>query len=138
MEGVVTLNKTLILNNLNRLYDLMESKNEKLVDLGCFERKGHCGTLHCTLGWASMDDHFIAQGLSLEGGIVSVNNRSLLTARLNLDPIFGPESYDRVFRPYDQGQWDYKIQQERQKSLSSKQLALHRIEEQLEFVIDTL
>lgn len=131
---------TTIIENLRRLIQLIEAEPDHLIDLERFEEEGSCGTHHCSLGLATQDEFFQAQGLSL--GSVGVLTRPLIgehevspfsqvsEGHSRLNAMFGEDSYERLFEPRGDSDWDSGIIED-DDTLTDKDLALARLRKQL-------
>ncbi|UUZ75482.1 hypothetical protein LP414_27590 [Polaromonas sp. P1(28)-13] len=128
-----------IQDNIRRAIALLTATPEEGLDLQSF--KNTCGSTHCAIGWLATDKHFQDLGIELVYG--KRRERITLSHYVRnsknpdedgfefLNPIFGPDAFDRLFMEYDDGDDDENILEYWPK-LTHKALALARLELQLE------
>jgi hypothetical protein len=144
------MTKELILSNLRLLRSAVEAQPEKLFDLAQFKQEEPCGTLFCTAGLAATMPEFQKQGIRLVGEVSPYNNSTYWRVQINgeelwdgdedggpADALFGECSADNCFSErwgseYDEailGDWEHA-----EDNITDKQLALSRLDAQIEFV----
>lgn len=148
------MSKTKILENLKLLHSAVLSQPESHFGLAQFKQEEPCGTLFCTAGLAATMPEFQAQGVELVGTPtpslygtktwwqVLINGEPLWDVDEYIAPaddLFGDAAADNCFSerwesPYDEAvlaEW------EDSRDVSDKQLALYRLERQIEAVENT-
>lgn len=126
-----------IRDNLLAARAAIEAEPEAGLDLKEFEN--HCGTIHCALGLLATLPFFNAQGLTMcrtsEGMPVPYLGVEFMYIgwRNNIDEMFGKGSYFRLFEARGCSTWDDELLgSDRPRMLNDKQLALARLDKQLE------
>ncbi len=120
-----------IRENLTQLRAAVEDWPEEEFDLA--EIKTACGSHYCALGIACTMPYFHALGLSLIGSSPVIGGH--YPGSHDLDEMFGRLAWGRLFASRQLGGWDAELtrdtKEERDDSVSDKQLALARIDRQL-------
>lgn len=129
------MNKQLILRNLKTLHAAVEQQPEALFDLSAYKQELSCGTLFCSAGLAASMPVFQAQGMGMDRDgqrfVVTVYGVDILYAH-GIDKLFGEEAWDNCFATGDEG---YRDSDAPLGALKDKQLALWRLEKQMEAVL---
>lgn len=123
--------KPTIRENLLRAIKLVEDEPVQLVDLDEYAKTTPCGTLHCAAGLCASDPFFQAQGMTLDGfGWLHTQPKDLPTD--DLDALFGICAWQRLFNARACGTWDQGWLDPEAGHISDKELALLRLNKQLE------
>lgn len=134
-----------ILDNLRLAHTVISGIPEDTLDLRQY--KTECGTIACTAGHLSMHPHFAPfMRLELTHEVDGVGGYSLRPVDFfDLDASFGPAAFDSMFAQRGQGRFDswhpnrvYDHEEEESHvhpRVSDKELALWRIERQIEEVL---
>ena len=145
------MNKTKILDNLQRLRGLVEAFPEELINLDRFCITKDCGTLFCVAGLMATDPYFQRFGYKLNRSSEYTNSpfyvyreSNYIFDRINgIDvsaDIFGVDAYDRLFDQRGNGEFDSDLlgfdedghPDSHNEDVTDKQLALYRIDRQIE------
>lgn len=142
------MSKDTILSNLKLLHEAVSAFPEERLDLESFKREEPCGTLFCTAGLAASMPEFQAQGMHFEAEPhplvpssvwwrVKIGDSLLwdeeADSSVAADELFGKDSANTLFAERGQGDCDDEFFDD-DYSVTDKQLALMRIETQIEFV----
>lgn len=131
-----------IKQNLESLIVAVEAQPEEKFDLDRYKQETDCGTAFCTAGLASTMPEFQAQGLNYqkipntERGMVYVGTLSIWYRGVS-DPMFGPDSFTRLFEPAGVGALDGLLGYDDEgetPNMTDKELALARLRNQLQTI----
>ena len=148
------MSKEIILSNLRLLRSAVEAQPEQLFDLARFKKEEPCGTLFCTAGLAASMPEFQAQGMHFESQAHPLFRSSSARWRVKIgesylwdeggdtststDNLFGEESSNTLFTERYEGACDADILRDDDggaiPGISDKQLALMRLDVQIEFM----
>lgn len=134
---------TTIRENLLALRAGVEAHPEELLDLAAYKQRNSCGTLYCTFGLATTLPHFRELGMYIDGNeahghSIHLQGEGEEGSRFAdwPDRLFGEDAYDRLFQVQDAGEFDRTENEDglldKNPRLTGKQLALARIDKQLE------
>lgn len=153
------MNTQYILANLRKARTVIEATPENKLDLCSFKRESPCGTLACAAGWLAMSPAFDKLMTLTPKDPEATTHRHLLVpagdivVRYNakggydfdwLEPHFGPAAFSHLFEArgvgYRDGNHPNAEEQEGEQEwefpgVSDKDLALWRIDQQIEFVM---
>lgn len=139
--------KQTILANLRKAREILAAAPEGQFDLSLYRQDLPCGTLMCAAGWLASSPEFsdrielYQDEYSLRNKMWRVRDAVTKTERdlEFLDPIFGAHAYATLFDTRNNGERDHMhpLADEDQylhPDLSDKELALWRIDQQIEAV----
>ncbi len=130
-----------IITNLKLLHSHVQLQPETRFDLQRFKKEKECGTCFCTAGLAACIPEFQSMGLQIyeqdEMFYVSFNGVDVWESS-GIEKVFGQECFGNLFEIRDAGYLDEQHLKwngdmwELDESITDKQLALWRLERQIE------
>lgn len=133
----------LMVENLIVLRAAIQAHKANLFNLEAYTCKTPCGTLYCSAGLATTMPHFQNQGMHLDdsGDNVLVNGVGIANRKgIEINKLFGPDAFNNLFTWYGNSNYDvellelpeYQVLEYDHDVVSHQQLALHRIDKQLD------